>query len=84
MRGHEPLFIPCTPKGCIELLRREKVPMAGKNAVVIGRRYIPDPLLTHSELFAYAIQFRVFVLKEFRSEERRRLGWSVRVQEWPS
>ena len=39
MRGHDPLFVPCTPKGCIELLRREKVQMDGKNAVVIGRRY---------------------------------------------
>jgi len=37
MRGHDTLFVPCTPKGCIELLRREKIPMSGKHAVVIGR-----------------------------------------------
>jgi len=40
MRGHDPLFIPCTPKGCVELLKREKVPIDGKNAVVIGRRFL--------------------------------------------
>ncbi|XP_058000204.1 bifunctional protein FolD 1, mitochondrial isoform X4 [Hevea brasiliensis] len=37
MRGREPLFIPCTPKGCIELLFRFGVEIMGKNAVVIGR-----------------------------------------------
>jgi 5,10-methylene-tetrahydrofolate dehydrogenase/methenyl tetrahydrofolate cyclohydrolase len=40
MRGHDPLFVPCTPKGCIEILKREKIPIAGKNAVVIGRSNI--------------------------------------------
>ncbi|GAV77497.1 THF_DHG_CYH domain-containing protein/THF_DHG_CYH_C domain-containing protein [Cephalotus follicularis] len=37
MRGREPLFIPCTPKGCIELLIRSGVEIMGKNAVVVGR-----------------------------------------------
>ncbi|OAY41656.1 bifunctional protein FolD 1, mitochondrial [Manihot esculenta] len=37
MRGREPLFIPCAPKGCIELLIRSGVEIMGKNAVVIGR-----------------------------------------------
>ncbi|CDO54983.1 hypothetical protein DV113_001294 [Geotrichum candidum] len=36
-RGGNPLFIPCTPKGILELLKESKVEIAGKNAVVIGR-----------------------------------------------
>uniref|UniRef100_A0A3P8YJW9 C-1-tetrahydrofolate synthase, cytoplasmic n=1 Tax=Esox lucius TaxID=8010 RepID=A0A3P8YJW9_ESOLU len=30
-------FIPCTPKGCMELIRQTGTSVAGKNAVVIGR-----------------------------------------------
>ncbi|KAM7497207.1 hypothetical protein LguiA_021621 [Lonicera macranthoides] len=37
MRGREPLFIPCAPKGCIELLLRSGMKIKGKTAVVIGR-----------------------------------------------
>ncbi|KAH6832379.1 Amino acid dehydrogenase family protein [Perilla frutescens var. hirtella] len=40
MQGMEPLFIPCTPKGCIELLLQSGVEMRGKRAVVIGRSNI--------------------------------------------
>lgn len=40
MRGREPLFVPCTPKGCIELLHRYNVEINGKKAVVIGRSNI--------------------------------------------
>ncbi|KAK9060942.1 hypothetical protein SSX86_018122 [Deinandra increscens subsp. villosa] len=40
MRGREPLFIPCTPKGCVELLIRYGVEIMGKKAVVIGRSNI--------------------------------------------
>lgn len=40
MRGREPLFVSCTPKGCVELLIRAGVEIAGKNAVVIGRSNI--------------------------------------------
>lgn len=40
MTGREPLFIPCTPKGCIELLLRSGVQIMGKRAVVIGRSNI--------------------------------------------
>ncbi|XP_022924998.1 bifunctional protein FolD 1, mitochondrial-like isoform X1 [Cucurbita moschata] len=40
MRGREPLFLPCTPKGCIELLIRSGVEISGKRAVVIGRSNI--------------------------------------------
>ncbi|GAA0165454.1 metabolite interconversion enzyme [Lithospermum erythrorhizon] len=38
--GKEPLFIPCTPKGCIELLLRYNVELMGKHVVVIGRSNI--------------------------------------------
>ncbi|KAJ7548444.1 hypothetical protein O6H91_07G012300 [Diphasiastrum complanatum] len=37
MQGRKPLFIPCTPRGCIELLIRSGVEIKGKHAVVIGR-----------------------------------------------
>lgn len=30
-------FIPCTPKGCMELIKSTNVNLQGKNAVVIGR-----------------------------------------------
>ncbi|XP_071689823.1 bifunctional protein FolD 1, mitochondrial-like [Rutidosis leptorrhynchoides] len=40
MRGREPLFIPCTPKGCVEILIRSGVEIIGKKAVVIGRSNI--------------------------------------------
>jgi 5,10-methylene-tetrahydrofolate dehydrogenase/methenyl tetrahydrofolate cyclohydrolase len=37
-RGREePRFVPCTPRGCIELLKRSNVEMNGKTAVVVGR-----------------------------------------------
>ncbi|KDP40620.1 hypothetical protein JCGZ_24619 [Jatropha curcas] len=52
MRGREPLFVPCTPKGCIELLHRYGVEIKGKNAVVIGRSNIvgmPAALLLQRE-----------------------------------
>lgn len=40
LQGREPLFVPCTPLGCIELLERTNTPIAGKQAVVIGRSNI--------------------------------------------
>lgn len=40
MRDREPLFVPCTPKGCIELLHRYGIAIKGKRAVVIGRSNI--------------------------------------------
>ena len=30
-------FIPCTPKGCMELIKSTNINLQGKNAVVIGR-----------------------------------------------
>ncbi|XP_058008648.1 bifunctional protein FolD 2 isoform X2 [Hevea brasiliensis] len=40
MKGREPLFVPCTPKGCLELLSRSGITIKGKNAVVVGRSNI--------------------------------------------
>jgi len=37
MRYRNPLFYPCTPIGCIELLKHYSVGIAGKHAVVVGR-----------------------------------------------
>eukprot|EP00747_Dinoflagellata_sp_TGD_P184693 gnl/TRDRNA2_/TRDRNA2_40561_c0_seq1.p1 gnl/TRDRNA2_/TRDRNA2_40561_c0~~gnl/TRDRNA2_/TRDRNA2_40561_c0_seq1.p1 ORF type:complete len:428 (+),score=91.08 gnl/TRDRNA2_/TRDRNA2_40561_c0_seq1:36-1319(+) len=38
--GDTPLAVPCTPAGCIELLQRSGVQVAGKEAVVLGRSNI--------------------------------------------
>jgi methylenetetrahydrofolate dehydrogenase (NADP+)/methenyltetrahydrofolate cyclohydrolase len=35
-----PVFAPCTPSGVMELLDRERIAMAGKRAVIIGRSEI--------------------------------------------
>ncbi|KAJ3693960.1 hypothetical protein LUZ60_009440 [Juncus effusus] len=40
MQGRDPLFVPCTPKGCMELLKRYGIEVKGKRAVVIGRSNI--------------------------------------------
>ncbi|GLC36060.1 Bifunctional protein FolD 2 [Pleodorina starrii] len=40
MKGREPLFAPCTPVGCMELLERCGIPIKGKRAVVVGRSNI--------------------------------------------
>jgi methylenetetrahydrofolate dehydrogenase (NADP+)/methenyltetrahydrofolate cyclohydrolase len=40
MKGRKPLFVPCTPAGCIELLVRSGVEIEGKEAVVLGRSNI--------------------------------------------
>ncbi|KAL5824389.1 hypothetical protein ACOSQ3_020452 [Xanthoceras sorbifolium] len=40
MKGREPLFLPCTPKGCLELLSRSGITVNGKKAVVVGRSNI--------------------------------------------
>ncbi|KAL8150551.1 hypothetical protein V2J09_020359 [Rumex salicifolius] len=40
MKGRDPLFQPCTPKGCLELLKRSGISIKGKKAVVVGRSNI--------------------------------------------
>ncbi len=37
LKSRRPTLTPCTPQGCIELLDRSKVTIAGKRAVVLGR-----------------------------------------------
>ena len=40
MKGREPLFIPCTPHGCMVLLERAGAQIEGAEAVVLGRSNI--------------------------------------------
>lgn len=39
-KGREPLFVPCTPYGCIYLLEKSGVKIEGANTVVLGRSNI--------------------------------------------
>jgi len=32
-----PGLVPCTPAGCLEILKRSNIPIAGRDAVVVGR-----------------------------------------------
>ena len=41
--GHPAVVAPCTPLGCMELLRRSEMPIRGSRAVVIGRSAIVGP-----------------------------------------
>ncbi|KAJ1971727.1 tetrahydrofolate synthase [Dimargaris xerosporica] len=46
-RQGQPHFLPCTPRGCIELLKHTQVPVAGKRAVVVGRSdIVGTPMFT--------------------------------------
>ena len=40
VKGKQARFAPCTPQGCIELLKRSGLEIAGKRAVVLGRSTI--------------------------------------------
>lgn len=41
----EPGFLPCTPYGIVELLRRCEVPLSGRRAVIVGRsRLVGKPM----------------------------------------
>ncbi len=40
MERREPLFIPCTPLGCFELLKEYNIEIEGKDVVVIGKSNI--------------------------------------------
>lgn len=46
-KGGSPHFLPCTPKGIMELLARENVQVAGKHAVVLGRSDIVGKPVAH-------------------------------------
>jgi len=39
-KGREPLFVPCTPAGCLVLLKKAGAKLDGANAVVLGRSNI--------------------------------------------
>jgi 5,10-methylene-tetrahydrofolate dehydrogenase/methenyl tetrahydrofolate cyclohydrolase len=40
MKGRKPLFVPCTPAGCMVLLEEAGITFKGANAVVVGRSNI--------------------------------------------
>lgn len=40
MKGRDPLFIPCTPHGCMVLLEKTGVQIGGAEAVIVGRSNI--------------------------------------------
>lgn len=40
MKGRDPLFIPCTPAGCMRLLEEAGVKISGAEAVILGRSNI--------------------------------------------
>lgn len=40
MKGREPLFVPCTPAGCITLLKKAGAELEGAEAVIVGRSNI--------------------------------------------
>ena len=40
MKGRKPIFVPCTPAGCMVLLEESGVQFKGANAVVVGRSNI--------------------------------------------
>jgi 5,10-methylene-tetrahydrofolate dehydrogenase/methenyl tetrahydrofolate cyclohydrolase len=52
LKGGKPSAVACTPAGCMELLKRSGVDVAGKNCVVLGRSNIVGMpmalLLTHA------------------------------------
>ena len=53
MENRTPNFIPCTPLGCLELLKRYNIEMKGKHAVVVGKSNIvglPMALLLMKEM----------------------------------
>jgi 5,10-methylene-tetrahydrofolate dehydrogenase/methenyl tetrahydrofolate cyclohydrolase len=39
-KGRDPLFVPCTPAGCITLLKEAGAELEGANAVIVGRSNI--------------------------------------------
>jgi len=43
----DPLFIPCTPQGIMELLKEYHIDVAGKKAVVVGRSLIVGKPMAH-------------------------------------
>ena len=53
MENRTPNFIPCTPLGCMELLKRENIELVGKHVVIVGKSNIvglPMALLLLKEM----------------------------------
>ena len=40
MSGRTPYFVPCTPLGCLELLKQYNITIEGKHAVIVGKSNI--------------------------------------------
>lgn len=55
LAGMLPFKVPCTPAGCVELLQRSGVEVAGTNVVVLGRRKIV--IFKHGELPGLLVGF---------------------------
>ncbi|CAO3592030.1 unnamed protein product [Absidia cylindrospora] len=53
-RNAQPDFLPCTPKGVMELLKSTGVPLEGKTAVVVGRSDIVGTPVAHLLMAANA------------------------------
>lgn len=56
--GRDPLFIPCAPKACIELLLRQGIEIASSRVVVLGKSKIsglPVSLLLQVRLFLFIL-----------------------------
>jgi methylenetetrahydrofolate dehydrogenase (NADP+)/methenyltetrahydrofolate cyclohydrolase len=49
-----PGFVPCTPAGIVELLRRNDIPLEGRHAVVLGRSNIVGKPMAQLVLAAHA------------------------------
>jgi methylenetetrahydrofolate dehydrogenase (NADP+)/methenyltetrahydrofolate cyclohydrolase len=64
----QPGLVPCTPAGCIEILRRSGIPIEGQNAVVVGRSDIVGKpvamLLTNASATVTIAHSRTRDLKE--------------------
>jgi methylenetetrahydrofolate dehydrogenase (NADP+)/methenyltetrahydrofolate cyclohydrolase len=67
-----PRFVPCTPAGIMELLRRRGIGVAGKRAVVVGRSDIVGKpmalLLVHADATVTVAHSRTRDLKEVTRE----------------
>lgn len=55
-------FVPCTPNGCIELIKRTGIPIAGTRAVVLGKYLFDCELKGHTLLLfaTYILSLKIF------------------------
>lgn len=60
MKDRDPLFVPCTPKGCLALLDAIGFNLEGKHVVVLGRSNIvglPVSMLCLHKKYALLVHF---------------------------